>query len=108
MSDPVNMLVRALQLQCARSADIVLGDRRSDDWRTMLFDGGSHRFTLILRGNDIEGAIADIGLAIAAPDLCLPGHMVVDAAIETLTREADQTTIVLTARTIEDRLSVSA
>lgn len=107
MTDPVKALVKSLRARCRPSVDLVLGEYRSEDWRSMLFDGGCHHFTLLLHGDDINGALADIDRAMAASDLCLPGHLIVDIEREAAIREADRWTVTVKARTIEDRFAVS-
>ena len=107
MTDPVKALVKALRRRCSGLVDIVLDDRCSEDWRTMLFDGARHRFTLLVQAEDIGEALADVKSAMAAPDLFLPGHLIVDLDCETHEIDANHATILMTARTIEDRFAVS-
>lgn len=107
MTDPVKALAKSLRERCRPSVDLLLGEYRSDDWRSMLFDGGCHHVTLLLHGEDIDGALADLDRAMAAPDLCLAGHLIVDIEREAAVKNADRWTVNVKARTIEDRFAVS-
>lgn len=107
MSDPVRTIARRLQDSCKPFAELLLDHSESEDWHSLLFDGGRHRLDLRLRGQDVDGALDALPGWIAAPDFTINGHLIADIRLVSIDRRDDEATVRLEALTIADGLAVS-
>ncbi|MES2494783.1 MAG: hypothetical protein V4618_01595 [Pseudomonadota bacterium] len=108
MSDPVKAIARRLNRMCNPIAHLVLDQSRSEDWHSLLFDGGRHHLDLRLVGEDLDDILRALPSWIAADDFIIAGHLIADMKLSMLGRQAGQASLSLEALTIADRQSVNA
>lgn len=107
MSDPVKAIARRLHHCCRPFAELVLDHGESEDWRSLLFDGGRHCLDLRLRGDGLEQALDALPAWIAAADFTIAGHLIADIRLVSVERRDDEALVRLEALTIADDVAVS-
>jgi hypothetical protein len=107
MSDPVKAITRHLHTVCKPFAELLLDHGESEDWHSLLFDGGRHRLDLRLRGKDVDAALDALPGWVAAPDFTINGHLIADIKLVSIDRRDDEAIAHLEALTIADHLAVS-
>ena len=107
MSDPVKAIARRLRHCCAPFAELLLDHGESEDWPSLLFDGGRHRIDLRLRGDGVDRAIDALPLWIAAPDFTIAGHLIVEIKLVSVERRDAEALLRLEVLTVADSLAVS-
>jgi len=107
MSDPVRAITHRLRRCCADLAELTLDHAESSEWRTLLFDGGRHRITLLLRGDGSDKALAAMREEMVDPAFALPGHLLADIKLAAVQSDGDSLRIDIEALTLEDGLAVS-
>jgi hypothetical protein len=100
MSDPIKVITRFIRQRCGGLADLSVERGDSDRWQSLLFDGGRHHIALRLDGDRVEEAIGLLRDEAAAPDLIIPGHLLVDISITGVDRSLGGALVRLEALTI--------
>lgn len=108
MSDPVKAIARRLNRMCSPFAQLILDRSRSEDWQSLLFDGGRHHLDLTLVGNDLDDILGALPAWVAADDFTISGHLIADIKLIIVDRQEQHATLALEALTIADRQGVSA
>ena len=101
MSDPLPALIRTLGSRCTPFAGAAIDRRHSVPWQSLLFDGARHELQLRLHGSLSEDGLAAIRDTIAAIDLAIAGHLLVDVSITDVERVDSDTLIRMEAVTVE-------
>lgn len=107
MSDPAKAIARRLHHCCQPFAELLLDRSESEDWHSLLFDGGRHRLDLRMRGVAVERALDALPAWIAAPDFTIAGHLIADLKLISVERRGDEAALRLEALTVADSLAVS-
>lgn len=107
MSDPVKAIVRRLHHNCRPFAELTLDQGRSEQWNSLLFDGGRHRLDLCLRGSGREEVLDALPVWIADEGFTIPGHLIADIRLVSIDHRNDHTGLCLEALTIADDQAVS-
>lgn len=108
MSDPIKAISRHLHQRCAPWAEMIVDRSDSEDWHSLLFDGGRHQFALRLIGDDLEPGLKALPGWIEAADFSIAGHLIADLKLVALDRQAGQALLALEALTIADQPGLSA
>lgn len=107
MSDPVKAIVRRLHHNCRPFAELTLDHGESEEWNSLLFDGGRHRLKLCLRGSGREEVVDALPVWIADEGFTIPGHLIADIRLVAVNHGDDHTELRLEALTIADHHAVS-
>nr|WP_047167994.1 hypothetical protein [Sphingomonas sp. Y57] len=107
MSDPVKAIARHLRHCCAPFAELVVDRADSEDWHSLLFDGGRHHLDVRLRGDDVAMALDALPAWIAAADFTIAGHLIADITLVSVERRDKEALLRLEALTLADSLAVS-